>query len=140
MNTITVETVVDQPVERVWIFWTEPGHIEEWNHASDDWECSYAENDLQAGGTFSSTMGAIDGSISFDFSGIYSEVVPLQKISYTLGDGRRVTITFEDLSDTSTKVTETFGPETENSHEIQRAGWQAILDNFKAHAEAQSVT
>ena len=135
MNPITIEATVKGGAEKVWRYWTEPAHITVWNHASPDWECSRAENDLTVSGVFSATMAARDGSFSFDFAGTYTEVIPLKKLSYAFEDGRTVTVTFTNVSDTETKVTEVFDPETENTEEKQREGWQAILNNFKQHVE-----
>jgi uncharacterized protein YndB with AHSA1/START domain len=137
MNTkqaITVEAIVNAPIAKVWESWTLPQHITQWNQASEDWHTPYAENDLRTGGKFKSTMAAKDGSMSFDFEGIYSLVTPLERIEYAMSDGRKVKITFVAKGN-ETKVTETFDPESENSIELQRAGWQAILDNFKKYTE-----
>ncbi len=131
---ITVETVVNAPVAKVWESWTLPQHITKWNQASADWHTPYAENDARTGGKFKSTMAAKDGSMSFDFEGIYSLVVTHQRIEYTMADGRTVKITFV-ANGNETKVTETFDPENENSLELQRGGWQAILDSFKKYTE-----
>lgn len=132
---ITVENTVNAPVEKVWEFWTKPEHITKWNNASDDWHTPRAENDLRAGGSFSARMEAKDGSFGFDFGGVYDEVRTNEYIEYTLGDGRKVNITFTDLGG-STKVTESFDAEGTHSVEMQRGGWQAILDNFKKYTEA----
>jgi uncharacterized protein YndB with AHSA1/START domain len=131
---ITVEIIVNAPAEKVWKFWTQPDHIMQWNNASDDWHTPRAENDLRPGGKFVFRMEAKDGSFGFDFAGEYNEVVPGQLISYSLGDKRKVKITFLDQG-TSTQVTETFDPEQVNPVEMQKAGWQAILNNFKKYAE-----
>ncbi len=140
MNTITVKTVVHSPVQIVWSAFTTPRDIEQWNHASPDWECKNAMNDLSVGGTFSSTMAAKDGSVSFAFTGVYSEIINFQKIAYSSSDdGRKVTVTFEALSDRETEVTETFDAETENTIEKQQEGWQAILDNFRTYVESKDV-
>lgn len=136
MNKITIETTIDAPLEKVWDFWGKPEHITKWNAASDDWHTPRAENDLRTGGKFSSRMEAKDGSVGFDFEGIYGEVIDHQKIAYAMSDGRQVEILFEDL-DGKTKVTEHFDPETENSSDMQREGWQAILDNFKKYVETK---
>lgn len=135
MRSITVETDIKAPVEKVWKFWTEPVHITKWCSASDDWHTPRAENDLKVGGTFSSRMEAKDGSFGFDFGGIYSEVKPNKEIAYTIGDGRKVKITFVNNGN-QTKVIETFETENTNSVEMQRFGWQAILNNFKKYTEA----
>ncbi|MCE9586107.1 SRPBCC family protein [Candidatus Uhrbacteria bacterium] len=131
---ITVETTVQVPVEKAWEFWTKPEHVVKWNFASDDWESTSAENDLKEGGRFKYNMAAKDGSTSFDFEGTYVSVNDQTFISYTMDDGRKVTVTFEPV-DGGTHIVESFDPETENSEEMQRGGWQSILNNFKAYAE-----
>lgn len=132
---ITVESTVKAPIEKVWKFWSAPEHIMQWNNASDDWHTPRAENDLQKGGKFSTRMEAKEGSFGFDFEGIYDEVIPHEVIAYTMGDGRKVNIIFAGEGN-ETKVTETFDPESQNPVEMQQAGWQAILDNFKKYTEA----
>ncbi|MBB2144404.1 polyketide cyclase [Pedobacter sp. LMG 31464] len=132
---ITVESVVNAPVARVWEFWEKPEHITKWANASDDWHAPYADNDLRTGGKFKTTMAAKDGSFSFDFEGVYTDVVVHSLIEYTMADGRKVSVTFKSVGDT-TEIVETFEPEEINSLEMQRGGWQAILDNFKRYAEA----
>lgn len=133
-KSVTVETTVNAPVEKVWAAWTEPQHITKWCFASDDWEAPSAENDLRVGGTFKTIMAAKDGSFKFDFGGTYTAVKPHKFIAYTMEDGRKVSVAFGAQGNT-TKVTETFDIESENSEEKQREGWQAILNNFKKHAE-----
>ena len=132
---ITVEATVQAPVEKVWQYWTGPEHITKWNNASDDWHTTKAENDLRAGGKFSSRMEAKDGSMGFDFWGIYDDVKPNELITNTMGDGRKMSVHFKGEGD-ATKVTETFEAEDEHSIEMQRGGWQAILDNFKKYTES----
>ncbi|MBK6635141.1 MAG: SRPBCC family protein [Chitinophagaceae bacterium] len=134
-TSITVETIVQAPVEKVWECWTKPEHITGWNNASDDWHTPRAENDLRVGGKFLSRMEARDGSMGFDFSGVYDEVKPNERIAYTLDDDRKVKIVFTG-NDNETTVTETFEAEKENSVELQRGGWQSILDNFKKYTES----
>lgn len=129
---ITVTTTIDAPVEKVWACWTEPKHIMEWNSASDDWYTPRAENDLRVGGAFSSRMEARDGSFGFDFGGTYTKVEPMKAISYTMGDGREVDILFEE-GESGVTITETFDAENENPIEMQKNGWQAIMDNFKKY-------
>lgn len=136
-NQITVEVTVKAPVEKVWRFWTEPAHIMQWNSASPDWHTPSATNDLRTGGSFTARMEAKDGSFGFDFGGVYDEVETHKTIAYTMGDNRKVKVTFTDMGG-ETKVTETFDAESTNSLEMQRGGWQAILDNFKTHAEANA--
>ncbi|HWR32096.1 MAG TPA: SRPBCC domain-containing protein [Chitinophagaceae bacterium] len=131
---ISISLSVNAPVSKVWEYWTSPKHITEWNHASDDWHCPKSENDLQPGGKFSSTMAAKDGSFSFNFCGTHNEVEIQNIITSTLGDGRKMKVKFEE-NDGQTSVSESFEAETINSLELQRNGWQAILNNFKKHTE-----
>ena len=133
-ETITIETTVAEPIEKVWEYWTEPIHIKNWNSASDDWHTPQAENDLRVGGKFSSRMEAKDGSFGFDFGGVYDAVEKHKYIAYTLGDQRKVNITFSSEGN-ETKVVETFDAENTHSIEMQRGGWQAILNNFKNYTE-----
>lgn len=134
-TTITVSADINAPVQKVWKLWTSPEHITRWNNASDDWHTTHAENDLRTGGRFLSRMEAKDGSYGFDFEGIYDVLSVYEKIEYTLGDGRKVKVYFKGQGNT-TKVTETFEAENENSIEMQKQGWQAILDNFKKYVES----
>ena len=131
---ITVSAIVNAPVEKVWTYWNEPQHITKWNQASDDWHTPHSENDLSVGGKFKATMAAKDGSFSFDFWGIYTTVEKHKLIEYTFGDERKVSITFSGNGN-ETKVTETFESESENPIEMQRGGWQAILNSFKKYTE-----
>lgn len=133
-STITVESIIEAPVEKVWIFWTQPEHITKWNYASDDWHCPSAENDLRTGGTYRARMEAKDGSMGFDFEATYDEVINHKKIAYTMTDGRQATTFFKSL-DGKTKVTTSFDAENKNPVDMQKDGWQAILDNFKKYAE-----
>jgi uncharacterized protein YndB with AHSA1/START domain len=135
--TIKVETTVNAPVEKVWKLFTTPEDITQWNHASDEWHSTKAENDLQPGGKFSYRMEAKDGSFGFDFAGTYDAVRPYEYIQYTLDDGRIVKIDFRANGDT-TEIVEVFEAEQTHSEELQRGGWQAILDNFKKYAESNS--
>jgi uncharacterized protein YndB with AHSA1/START domain len=132
---ITVETTVNAPVEKVWHLFTTPEHITNWNNASDDWHTPSAENDLRTGGEFVYKMAAKDGSYAFDFGGVYDEVQTNKRIAYTIADGRKVTISFNGNGN-ETKVVETFDAESTHSVEMQKGGWQAILDNFKKYVEA----
>ncbi len=133
---ITVETRVKAPVDKIWNFWTDPKHITRWCYASDDWHAPLAENDLHVNGRFKTRMAAKDGSEGFDFEGVYTKVVKNKAIEYMIPDGRRVRIVFSDLG-TETKVVESFEPEKENPYDVQRGGWQAILDNFKKYTESK---
>lgn len=134
VKSISIYISVNAPIEKVWDYWTNPKHIVNWNNASDDWHTPSAKNDLKVGGTFICTMAAKDGSMSFDFEGKYSEIDTYKKIVYQIADGRNVSITF-NIIDEKVIITETFEPETENSLELQRGGWQAILTNFKKYTE-----
>ena len=131
---ITIETTIDAPVEKVWEYWTKPEHITKWNNASDDWHTTRSENDFRAGGKFLASMEAKDGSVGFDFGGEYDAITPNEYIEYTIGDGRKVE-TFFNSDGNKTKITETFEAEDTNSIEMQKGGWQAILDNFKKYTE-----
>ena len=131
---ITVENTIGAPVEKVWETWTKPEHITQWNYASDDWHSPRAENDLRVGGNFVARMEAKDGSIGFDFAGVYDAVRINEFIEYTMGDGRKVKVTFTDNGGT-TNVVESFEAEETNSIELQKGGWQAIMDNFKKYTE-----
>ena len=133
--TITIEATVHTPVEKVWKYWNEPQHITKWCSASDDWHAPHAENDLRVGGNFTTRMEAKDGSFGFDFGGVYDEVRTNEFISYTMGDGRKVAITFISQGN-DTRVIESFEAETTNSIEMQEAGWQSILNNFKKYSES----
>ncbi len=137
MQPITVATTINAPLTEVWARWTQPEHITQWTFASDDWESPSATNDLRVGGAFTTRMQAKDGSFGFDFGGTYTAVEEHAHIAYDMADGRHVDVRFEEV-DGGVRVTETFDPETENSEEMQRAGWQAILDNFKKYADAKS--
>ncbi len=131
---ITVETRVNASLDSVWHTWNNPEDIKQWNNASDDWHTTRSAVDLREGGAFSSRMEARDGSVGFDFEGTYTRVVPRQLIEYRMEDGREVQVQFSEAED-GVRVRETFDAETENDPELQREGWQAILDNFARHVE-----
>lgn len=141
MQKIKVETVVKADIKKVWEHWNNAQSIQRWAFASDTWECPYAENDLRVGGRFLTRMSAKDGSNTFDFTGVYTEVVEFQSITYLMdkADGenmhRECCIVFTDLGDGNTKIEEEFYPEEINSADMQRAGWHAILENFKKFVE-----
>lgn len=132
---ITVEAAIKADINKVWEMWNQPEHITKWNQASEDWHSPSSENDLRTGGKFKTRMEAKDGSMGFDFGGTYDEVVTNDTIRYTMDDGRTVSVKFTQDGDT-TRVTETFEAEEINSVEMQRTGWQAILDNFKKYVES----
>ena len=132
---ITVQTIVNAPIDKVWKNWNNPNDIVKWNNASDDWHTTKAENDLRIGGKFLSRMEAKDGSMGFDFEGVYDAIKTNEHIEYTISDGRKVKISFSS-QDGKIKIVETFEPEDENSIELQHNGWQSILDSFKKYTEA----
>ena len=131
---VTIEAKVNAPVDKVWELWTGPEHIIKWNAANEDWHTTSAENDLVIGGRFNSRMEAKDGSFGFDFGGVYNEVDAQERIVYTMDDGRKVWTTFTKV-DGGTEVITSFEAESENSVELQKTGWQSILDAFKKYAE-----
>lgn len=135
-NAITVQTVIKAPMDKVWQCWNEPEHITQWAFADDSWEAPSAQNDLKVGGTFVTVMAAKDKSAQFDFGGTYTAVKEHALIEYDMGEsGRHVKVEFSEVPE-GVKIVETFDPEGENSLEMQRNGWQAILDNFKKHVES----
>ena len=131
---ITVETIVDAPIDEVWRAYSDPAAIQRWNAASDDWHTTASTVDLRPGGTFSSRMEAKDGSAGFDFAGTYTKVVENERIEYAFGD-RDATVTFDEV-DGGVKVRVSFEAEKENPVDMQRGGWQSILDNFARYVEA----
>ncbi len=139
MNTtqkITVESFVKAPLDRVWKAWSNPDDIKQWNAAQDDWHTTRSTVDLREGGKFSARMEAKDGSQGFDFEGSFTRIVPNKTIAYRMSDGREVIVEFAERAG-GVHVSETFDPESENTPELQRQGWQAILDNFKRHVETK---
>lgn len=134
---ITVSAAINATIDTVWRLWTTPEHITKWNNASDDWHTPKAENDLRVDGQFLSRMEAKDGSIGFDFEGVYTNIQEHTLIEYTIKDGRKVKIAFSNQG-TETKVMETFEAESTHPLEMQRDGWQSILDNFKKYTETNS--
>jgi len=132
---ITVEANVLAPKNKVWDYYTNPEHITQWNFADPSWHCPEAENDMRVGGKYRARMEAKDGSFGFDFEAIYTDLVIGDKFTYVMPDGRHVNVAFKEQGG-STHVTVTFDAETENSIEMQRGGWQAILDNFKHYTES----
>lgn len=136
-NKITIEATIEASLDKVWEYWTLPQHIVNWNFASNDWHCPKVENDVRTGGRFMAIMASKDGKMSFNFEGVYDKVVEKETIAYSLEDGRTVNIRFQIVGD-KIKVIEIFDPENTNSEEMQRAGWQAILNNFKKYVETNS--
>ena len=132
---IEIESIISAKNEKVWSYWTNPDHITKWNFASDDWQCPHATNDLKVGGKYTARMEAKDGSFGFDFEATYDEIDELKALVYTMADGRKVVTTFEPINE-GTKVKTIFDAESENSVEMQKNGWQAILNNFKDYTES----
>lgn len=137
---ITIETTVRAPLEAVWRAWTTPDDIVRWNAASADWHTTAAAVDMRVGGAFSSRMEAKDGSMGFDFEGTYTEVEPMRRIAYTMADGRTCVVEFREEAVAGqgrlVRVREVFDAESSNPIELQRQGWQAILDDFARYVEA----
>jgi len=136
-NPITVETIINAPMAKVWECWNKPEHITKWAFGSDDWEAPVAENDVRVGGKFKTVMAAKDKSASFDFTGVYTAVKEYELIEYDMDgdDKRHVKVEFIQLPE-GIKVVETFDPENVNSEEKQKSGWQSILNNFKKYTES----
>ncbi|WP_437918303.1 SRPBCC family protein [Sphingobacterium sp. LRF_L2] len=134
MEAIQIKATINNRVETVWNAYNSAEDIMQWNQASDDWHCTQSINDLRVGGKFKNRMEAKDGSFGFDFEGIYTGIIPFKRISYNIPDGRSVNITFTSRG-TQTEVKTSFDPEHENPIEMQRDGWQAILNNFKNYVE-----
>jgi len=133
---IVVETLVHAALETVWNAYNTPEDIVRWNTASDDWHTTKSSVDLRVGGEFSSRMEAKDGSFGFDFAGTYTAIVPRERIEYSFGD-RTASVEFLPEAQGVT-VRVSFDPETQNPVEMQRGGWQAILDNFRKYVEAKA--
>ena len=131
---ITVATIINADLKRVWDYYTNPAHITKWNFADSSWHCPRAENDLKVGGKYKARMEAKDGSFGFDFEAVYSEIIEGKEFTYEFG-GRTANVRFDRLGD-QTEVTVTFDPENENPAEMQKVGWQSILDNFKKYVES----
>lgn len=134
---ITVETVVNAPINQIWSAWSNPDDIIQWNTPHESWHTTRSAVDLREGGQFSARMEARDGSAGFEFEGTYTRVVPHQNIDFRMSDGREVNVEFVEQSG-GVLVRETFDAETQNAIEMQRGGWQAILDNFGRHVEGQN--
>lgn len=135
---ITIDATIDAPVERVWKAYSTPADITQWNFASDDWCCPSAEADLKVGGAYKARMEAKDGSFGFDFEAVYEQVDPHKALTLAMSDGRNARTTFESAGG-KTKVTTTFDAEDQSPIDMQRDGWQAILNSFKRHVEAKPV-
>lgn len=135
MESIKIDKTVRQPIEKVWNYYTQPSHIINWNFAHESWHCPKAKNNLQVNGKLECRMEAKDQSCGFEFVGIYDEIILNKKIKYHLEDGRKVEIIFQSPNSQETKIDIVFDPESINPIEMQKEGWQAILDNFCHYAE-----
>jgi uncharacterized protein YndB with AHSA1/START domain len=133
---VSIDSTIAKGAEKVWAYYNKPEHITQWNFASNDWHCPRSENDVRVGGKMKTRMEAKDGSFGFDFEATYDEVVPQKRIAYTMPDGRKVVTTFEAVG-LHTKVTTVFDAENQHPVDFQKAGWQAILDNFRKYAESR---
>jgi len=131
---ITVEAVVNAPLNQIWTAWSNPDDIVQWNTPHESWHTTRSAVDLREGGKFAARMEAKDGSAGFEFEGVYTRVVPDRNIDFRMDDGREVNVEFIERAD-GVLVRETFDAETQNPVEMQRGGWQAILDNFGRHVE-----
>lgn len=132
---ITIQTIINADSKKVWDFYTQPEHITKWNFASPDWQCPSASNDMKVGGKYQARMEAKDGSFGFDFEAVYNEIIEGEEFTYTMPDAREVNVQFQK-AENGTELIITFDPEKENSIDMQRAGWQSILDNFKKYVES----
>jgi uncharacterized protein YndB with AHSA1/START domain len=132
---ITIQTTIAASPAKVWECWTKPEHIVNWNFASGDWHCPQAKNELRAGGKYYARMEAKDGSMGFDFEAIYDQIEELKTIAYSMSDGRKAVTNFEPF-DNNTRISTTFDAESSNPVDLQRQGWQAILNNFKKYVES----
>jgi len=133
---IIINTLINADVKKVWDYYTTPVHITKWNFADPSWHCPSVTNDMQVGGKFSARMEAIDGSFGFDFEAVYDEIINGEKFTYTMPDRRQVTVEFKN-DKYQTEVIVTFDPEKENTVEMQKDGWQSILENFKKYTESK---
>lgn len=133
---ITIQATVNASLKKVWSAWTTPEDVIQWNFASEDWCCPAASIQLEPGGQFSYRMEAKDKSFGFDFEGEFTVVDCLKKIEFMMSDQRHVAVYFSETSE-GTLVQETFEAETQHSVELQKQGWQAILNNFKSYVEAK---
>ncbi|HEY4326631.1 MAG TPA: SRPBCC family protein [Mucilaginibacter sp.] len=134
-NKIIVTATINADVNKVWDYYTQTGHITKWNFADPSWQCPSAENDMRVGGKYSARMEAKDGSFGFDFEAIYDKIIDGKQFTYTMPDGRQITVVFNKKG-SQTEIDVTFDAETQNPEEFQKNGWQAILNNFKKYTEA----
>jgi uncharacterized protein YndB with AHSA1/START domain len=133
-NKITIKSTIETDIITLWHAYTEPNQIVQWNFASDDWQCPWAESDLKVGGKYTARMEARDGSYGFNFQATYTEIRPYERIVYVMDDGRVVSTTFLEANGVPT-ITTVFDAETQNPVEMQRKGWQSILENLKRYIQ-----
>ncbi|EON74846.1 hypothetical protein ADIS_4678 [Lunatimonas lonarensis] len=131
---ITILTAVNAKIEKVWQYYNQAQHIIHWNFATDEWCCPKVETDFIEGGKYLARMEAKDGSFGFDFEAVFDEIREPEWVAYTMGDGPRAEIEFREEGE-KTVVKISFDPDQSHSREMQRDGWQAILNNFKKYAE-----
>ena len=136
MEKITVTAWIHAPLEKVWRCYTQPAHITRWNFAGPSWHCPHAENDMRIGGTYKARMEARDGSSGFDFEAVYIEIDPPFGFIYGFGE-RTAKVEFKE-KENGTNVIITFDPETIHSIDLQRSGWQTILNHFKSYTEHEA--
>lgn len=128
---ITIKAIVYSDKQKAWRYYTMPEHITKWNFAHPSWHCPFSSNELKIGGKYVARMEAKDGSIGFDFEAVYTEIADGEYFTYEFG-GRTANVSFRE-SGGITEVCVTFDPENENPIELQKNGWQSILDNFKKY-------
>jgi uncharacterized protein YndB with AHSA1/START domain len=129
---IAIHAIVPVSPEQAWDAFTTASAITQWNQASPEWHCPWATVELQVGGKYVARMEARDGSFGFDFEAVYEAVDPHRALTLRMDDGRRAHTTFVGEPG-GTRVTTTFDPESSNPIEMQRDGWQAILDSYAAY-------
>lgn len=137
MDSLIVTVTINETIDKVWDYFTNPEHIVGWNFAHESWECTNATNDLQVGGEFHYLMSAKDKSVRFDFWGTYTEILTHHKIFSFMGDGRKLEVVFNKLDENITEIFERFEPESINSLDMQEQGWQSILNEFKKYCETR---
>jgi len=135
MSKISVSATINADVKKVWDYYTKPEHVTKWNYADPSWQCPSASNDMRVGGKYSARMETKDGSFGFEFEAIYNEIAEGKSFTYTMPDSREVNVSFDGDGD-NTAINVTFDAENQNPVEMQKNGWQAILDNFKKYTEA----
>jgi hypothetical protein len=134
MEKVIVSGLTKLDIQSSWDAWTKPAHIIHWTFASDDWHCPHAQSDLKNEGRFLTRMEAKDGSMGFDFEGTFLRVNAPFLLEYRMDDGRIAEVVFESKPE-GTLITESFDPENIHPVDMQKAGWQSILDNFVRYTQ-----